>query len=61
MGNAKFIKDGKEMVDDEYESFEAMVSECDYMVTEETQDRAAILNRYRDLLTDEELEMLNKK
>ncbi len=60
MENAKFIKNGQVMIQDDYESLGDMIYKCDSWITEEVLTKEEILHKYKDQLSKDQIELLSK-
>jgi hypothetical protein len=60
METTKFIKNGKELNEKDYNSKGDMVADCDYMQTEELMTKKEILDKYKDVLSTEQIKVLTK-
>ena len=60
MKTTKFIKNGKELREEDYTSKGEMISDCDYMETEEILTKKEVVDKYKDILTVEQIKSLTK-
>ena len=60
METTKFIKNGKELNEKDYNSKGDMIADCDCMQTEELMTKKEVLDKYKDILSTEQIKELTK-
>jgi len=60
METTKFIKNGKELNEKDYDSKGDMIADCDYMQTDKLMTKQEVLDKYKDTLSTEQIKLLTK-
>tara|TARA_R110000765_G_scaffold290942_1_gene386825 strand:- start:333 stop:527 length:195 start_codon:yes stop_codon:yes gene_type:complete len=60
METTKFIKNGKELNEKDYDFKGDMIADCDYMQTDKLMTKQEVLDKYKDTLSTEQIKLLTK-
>lgn len=59
MGTTKFIKNGEELNEKDYDSKGGMIADCDYVQVERLMTKQEIIDKYKNILSTEQIKLLN--